>query len=785
MTEQSDPQTFNVVSSGQPRAGFERAAVAEAMAQLKMAPALVEQLLGGRRLIVKRGVGREVADSYRQRLWSAGLEVDVVAATAAATATAPSSSVSPSLPTSTRAVADTPAPTAPINPLSAAARAADRRLAARWLLALLSTAAMPVVLSLLLIGVFALLTHHAISHAIWLQVPPWWWSGLLYLLPLLLGLVAVALLLRPLLVPPPPVEAPALGRDAEPVLWQLLDEIAGNSGLPLPAGLRLTSGCDSRVALAPGRAGWQRGETVLTLGLAPLRQPAPLLQATLAAALVEALPRSARLRQLAERVERWLAANADGRDRWQQWLLERTQGDEPPRWLGLLRGFEPHYQRLATRLFTTLLTRCRAALLPARRAQLLEADRFAAAWTGSARFADWRQTQRCWQWAATWAQPFALEHPVENLPALIAHAALQPEPSINLALTVEFNATPTPNATWPSERSRIDRIAALALPTPSPATTELDLSEREIAVTAADYRARGIDAIAPLPTEQSEQLVALLREREQAATRYFNGWLHPERGWRLPDAALIGALSLNDATEQLHVCVNEIRRLTPDRARLLTTRERLQQQLTEFRLGNELLSLRQPFSFRTVGIEPAALPMLIEQKQGEIDKLNEQLALQESIMGGRLALGLRLSGQADEEIDALRAGLDFFSELLERVLRLHGDAELLAGLAARPLTSDARPVLQRLRERVAENSDRLLRRLEQAPPFPEQHVETPARRVRRRLPATGDTGDSAIAQRALTLCSACRDLHVELSKLAAEWASGSEESYAIETIRRV
>lgn len=153
-------------------------------------------------------------------------------------------------------------------------------------------------------------------------------------------------------------------------------------------------------------------------------------------------------------------------------------------------------------------------------------------------------------------------------------------------------------------------------------------------------------------------------------------------------------------------------------------------------------------------------------------------------MGGRLALGLRLSGQADDAIAALRTGLDFFTALLARTERLHDDAELLAALAQRPLPTAARPLLTRLRERVGDATEGLLRRLEQAPPFPEQHVETPARRARRRLPAiSGD--DSAVAARALALCAACRDLHLELSLLAAEWASGSEESYAIEGIRRV
>ncbi len=783
MTEHN-PQTFHVVCSGLPRAGFERAAVIAALTHLKMAPTQIEQLLDGRRRVIKRTDDNAVADGYRQRLWSAGLDIEVVTADPAA-ATPPTTeptTLSPTIP-ATAPPAAVEQRTAERTPLSAAARTADRRLALRWLFAALAVGALPAALVLLLAITVALTLFHAVEHAAWLQVPPWWWNGLLYLLPLLAGLGLLLLLFRPLLPAPRDNPATATDGDDEATVRSLLADAANSCGLPQPAVLRLGADSTCMVTLLPGRDGWRNGETAMTLGLALLRQPPAMRRATLAAALVQTLPRSARLRHLAERGEQWLAANIEPRDHWQRWLAQHADTHEPPRWLGPLLTLERGYRQLASRLFTPLLAWARSRLLPARRAQLLEGDRFAAMVVGTAQFETWRRTERHWQWAADWALPFALEHPVENLPALIAHAAQQAPAELEAQLGRELAASPTPGEKWPGERSRALRIGALDLPPAAGDAVADAIPEAvEIATTDAHYRARGIDTGTRLPTEQTEQLVALLRERQQAAARYFNGWLHAERGWRLPDTALIAALPLSDATEQLHVCVNEIRRLTPDRAALLASRDRLQQQLTELRHGTELLSLRQPFTFRlNPGIDPMAAPHLIEAKQIELDKQHEQLALQESIMGGRLALGLRLSGQADDEVAALRDGLAFFTELLERVARLQGDAALLAELTRHSLESDTQPVLQRLRERVTEASGRLLRRLEQAPPFPERHTETAALRVRRRLQAD-ERGD--IPQQALALCAACRDLHVELSQLAADWASGAEESYAIETIRR-
>jgi hypothetical protein len=773
-----DRQTFQVVCSGQPRAGFERAAVAAALSCLKMASAQVEQLLDGRRRVIKRTDDIALANSYRQRLWAAGLAVDVVAPADDIDTENPPADEAPIAATPDTHPSITPLPTA----LSAAARAADRHLALHWLLAALAVGAVPAALLMVLAISAGLLLHHAVVHAIWLQIPPWWWSGLLYLLPLLAGCSLLLLLLRPLL--PKPRDAAQTSITSDAALEALLADAADACGLPRPAMLRIDAGNRCEVTLLPGRAGWRHGATAMTVGLALLRQPPAMRRATLAAALVQTLPLSARLRHLAERCERWLAANIEPRDSWQAWLDRRAAAEQPPRWLAPLQLLERGYRRPASRLFTALLGYARARLLPARRAQLLISDRFAAMVVGPAQFDSWRRTERRWQWATDWAQQFALEHPVENLPALIAHAAQQPSAELEAELTRELASSPPPGEPWPGERSRRQQIEALTLTavTDEAATTAV-AEALEVAATDACYRALGIDTGARLPTEQTEQLVALLREREQAAARYFNGWLHTERGWRLPEAALIDALPLTDATEQLHVCVNEIRRLTPDRAALLASRDRLQRQLAELRLGAELLSLRQPFTFRlNPGIEPAALPHLIAAKQAELDKQHEQLALQESIMGGRLALGLRLSGQAGDEIGALRDGLAFFTELLERVARLEGDAALLDGLLRRPLPTAAQPVLQRLRERMAEATGRLLRRLEQAPPFPERHTEPAAQRAQRRL--SSEVGERAIAARASTLCAICRDLHVELSQLAADWASGAEESYGIETIRR-
>src|SRR5690606_36934754 len=138
-----------------------------------------------------------------------------------------------------------------------------------------------------------------------------------------------------------------------------------------------------------------------------------------------------------------------------------------------------------------------------------------------------------------------------------------------------------------------------------------------------------------------------------------------------------------DAREQLNVCVNEVRRLTPDRARLLNEFSRLQNQLNELLLGQQVLAANHRFQFRHLKYDGSSLAPLIEQRQRDIARIVEQLGTQESIMGGRIALGLKLFGQDGAESEALHRALHFLGEQEKALYRLEQDTALLEQLLLR------------------------------------------------------------------------------------------------------
>jgi hypothetical protein len=394
-------QRFNVVASGHPREGFERSAVLAALQQrLKLAPAQAAQLLAGQPVTVKRAVPAATATAYSRQLRSLGLAVDMAPLAAATADPAPVPATAAWF-----EGASTPHP--------------HLRADLHWLVAAGLALLIPLAYAGVLLLLLALLTAHALGNQFWLQAPPWWWNGPLYFLPLLAGALLLAALLRPLWPAPRPAPEATIPPEQEPLLWQLLRDCAQAAGVPPPARLVLTAGADCHCELRPGGAGWRRGECVLQLGLARLRLPAAAWLPGIAAALAGATPVAARSRRLIDGIEGWLHRNIGRRDG----LSPRLERHPASAWL------EHRFARGRDALFTALLRIHQRLALGARRTALSGADRAAARLTGAAAFTDWRRAELRLARAADWAQRTAARTPVDNLPALIAHAASHPDPA--------------------------------------------------------------------------------------------------------------------------------------------------------------------------------------------------------------------------------------------------------------------------------------------------------------------------------------------------------------------
>lgn len=783
--------THRVIASGRARPGFDTAHVQQLLEQrLKLPAATAARLLAGQPVVLKRGLDAVGAADYCQRLRAVGLDVTARADTAPAATGDAAVSTPTEAPVNTAASPEPPTPfftgELPANPVPAAQRI-------RLFAGMLRLLTVPLGYALLPLLVFALVVGWATGNNLLLRTPPLLFSLTIYLLPLLVGLLLFIVLLRPLL----PLyrraeDGIAVSAADEPALHAMVAGLCEKLGALPPQALRLDLGSRVSIDLHGGRAGWQRGHYDLVIGLPLLLEATPAtLAAALAAELVFARDTALlRRRQLVTGVRHWLRRHSQPqRDAWSRRLARIPDNTVVP----LLQRFEQWTQRQPRRLFAWL---DRHSSHKAEQLLVEIGDGIAVATAGPDAVRDLLLTRYQLDHARQRAIAKNRERridrrPIENLVPLIGfyYGQGDAEHTRKLDRTIESGAAMQAGCGI-SDRARIERAATLADAQSASlkiaSAPELAHADAHgLALTELLYRNDGITEGDRLPVELMLDDALLDLEQSEAGKLYFNGWLVPARGWCLPDSDLLRSLSHAEAREQLNVCVNEVRRLTPDRTRLLNEFRRVQTQLQELLLGQQVLAARHAFRFRYFKYDGTSLTPIIEQRQQELSKLVEQLATQESIMGGRIALGLKLFGQGSSETENLHRALDFLGRQEKALYRLEQDTWLLEQLLERQQTlreqghADA---IGRLADKVQDAAMRLLVRLDDAPAPPDRRYAPMRVFVEEAIAGTEDHA-AAVAQRARSILSGYYTLNEKLSMLAAEQASSVEDAYKIERIR--
>lgn len=789
---------FHVIAEGRPAAGFESAAVAEQLvAQLRLSPAQAQQLLGGRPVTAKRNVARDIAEAYCSRLGAAGLAVRIEPAPVAqpSIAEAPPPSAAATEPSNQapqfQYLADFFHGMAKPLPQIRSTRhaAAITGIGLRALGIALAYGGLVILAAAALIG-------YTLSFSYLLAAPPLLFSIPVFIIPWLLLLALNALLLRPLLpLPRAASHATALQTTLQPRLFywlaQLCEQVAVTMPREVVPGIRVVHA----VQTVEERGALRRASYRLVLSL-PLLEAATLRasSAAIAALLaVHARPNTLRSQWLLQMVSDRFRACLEHRDRFGAWLAR--DGRLPARQL-----LELHRHLL--RPIVDRLDRLQGSMA---RRTTLETDRIHAALAGSTAFIDdlllRHKLEQAWRDAAALNDDDRAAGLAANLPALIRHYCdhFDADTEARLRKLWSLAARRGADNAEPTAAERAETARAQNATGVLPQTTDsdtiplLDQHGEALAMqaTAAFYRDSGltVETVHLLATETltfaaNEDLL----RREQSA-QYFNNWFRPFRFWRLADHALISTLPVADAVQQLNVCVNEIRRLTPDRARLLNEYERLQNQILDLLTAQQVLAQAKPYEFRYAQHEGAALQPQLEQYQQQLVKVMEQLATQETIMGGRIGLGLRLCGAARRDVERLQRALALTSGLEQRLYRLSLDAHVLEQLVQR---RDARhdtcyaTAIRRLEEKIHDATTLLRERLKEIPHATDARYPTVAAFIEARLPDRhDDTSGSATLERTRILLQSLYALNESLSASAANFATTAEEAYSIESIRLV
>lgn len=776
---------FNVVVDGQVLPGFDHDAVLAALQQqLKLPEDKARQLLAGKVVTVKRDIPADIADAYCKRLLSLGLNAQRLATTATADAS-------------------TPRVSATINYFDAMATplpAIDnqnqyRRALYRSIAGVICCVASYAGLSLL--GL-AITLYYLVHFSYLLTAPPVLFSATVYLLPLIALLILSLLLLRPFM----PMRSPAIAaleiqRGEQPQLFSFVDELCAVLAVNPPGAIALSTQTSIAIAPIPGFKNLWRGNYQLIIGLplldvCSITEFAGLLAGNLRTGATPVGLRYIGFLHLSQQRLRGCISGAD-------WLCERI-GELQSR----LNRFAPLSAATrvmldqSNRLLKIYLMRGAAVDLQFQRDLLHEHDRYLALIAGSSALSKVLLIQDKLTAAANDAAAKNSEERidgglVDNLPTLIYHYYENADEKFERELRRRWdNETASRRDAAPIARERIEQIAKQkALLDNSTAANVLlmDSAATSNAVTLQVYRAAGFvfDADNLLPVDALTDLATQdILQRQQAAV-YFNNWFIPFRFWKLAEYKMIRDMPLQDAAEQLSVCVNEIRRLSPDRFRLLAEYDRLQNQILEILLAQHVLAAGKKFPFRYVRYDGTTLQPLLEDFQQQLAIVMDKLALQEAVMGGRITLGLRLSGQSEKDINDLHDTMRLLHDSGSRLYKLSLDAYQLEQLLQRHYQqreADYSIAIKRLEEKIHDASNVLLARLNEIPcPLDARHRSLKSYvEAALQNPATGK---SPILQRTRRVLDVLYAVNEKLSLLAADYGTIAEEAYRIEPIKLV
>lgn len=782
-------EQFDVIVDGQLLPGFDRDTVlAQLQQQLKLPDAKARQLLAGNRVTVKRNVTATVGAAYCARLRALGVSAhsvsvagdDVIAAAIAKESATIDyfAGLQKPLPTSEN-------------------RGEFNRAHYRATAQLLGIVAGYAAVTLLALSATL---FYLIHFSYLLIAPPVLFSATVFLLPLIALLCLCALLLRPWLpMNTASIAAVVVTRAEQPQLFLFVEQLCAALAVKAPTEMALSAQTDNAIATLPGWKNWWHNNYRLTLGL-PLLQVADvaLYVGIVAGALrTGATKNGLRYSSLLEQIRRRNTNCSSGEDWLQRHLLVLQARTE--RAASLFAALRKLFDQ-SNRFLQPFVARTEAVDTRFARALLCERDRYLALIAGSAALPRALLIEEKLHAAANDANAKNTEDRidaglVDNLPALIQHYYDSYDEQFERELRRRWNNDTTPRREAPPiARERIEQLAAApgAIDSNDPALALLkNPSDVAAAVTQQAYRVAGyvfsVDTL--LATENLTYAATQDIEQRQQAVVYFNNWLKPFRFWKLAEYELIRDMPLQDAAEQLSVCVNEIRRLSPDRFKLLAEYERAQNQLLEILVAQHVLAAGKTYSFRYQNYDGAPLQPLLEERQQHLAILADKLAMQETVMGGRITLGLRLCGQSEHDVVNLHDALRLIHDIVARLQKLALDVHQLEQLLPRHYQqreADYAIPIQRLEEKIHDATLLLLVRLNDIPcPLDTRHSSLRSYVEAALEKPFSSSSKSPTAQRARRLLDILFAINEKLSLLAADYGTTAEEAYRIEPIKLI
>lgn len=310
------------------------------------------------------------------------------------------------------------------------------------------------------------------------------------------------------------------------------------------------------------------------------------------------------------------------------------------------------------------------------------------------------------------------------------------------------------------------------------------LSERDKALSQLMYESLGLN-LQRFSLRNRDEVLKRRQQNEhyrEVAEQYFSGWFRPRQFWQIP---LVTA-HRTETLRSLNRCINQLRRLAPERNDLIAQQESLHQQIVELQAAQKISTGGATFKLVHNLSSSSDLASTLKARETRLRECNEELFHQNSIMGERLLLGLTLAQQRGAKIEGVVTALRCLAKLRHRLDKLQLTLDELDIVKAhrKGMIGNVFATYQRELNRAIDTEYQFLaRQLEKCPyGFCEPGVTNLGQLLSLRIQ---QRGSRRTGEQARILLAVINEAHEKISQRAAGIAARMERDYQIEKIRRL
>ena len=277
-----------------------------------------------------------------------------------------------------------------------------------------------------------------------------------------------------------------------------------------------------------------------------------------------------------------------------------------------------------------------------------------------------------------------------------------------------------------------------------------------------------------------------------AATEYFLDWLHPLQFWRLPSDASLPTNNTEATITRLNNSIARIRYIAPDRQNWLHRYDKLLKQFSELKAAKKVVVSGNSFDYQRCADSARTLDADLAQRTIQVKEAQVELKQHNSVMGERIALGLKLNTQQKDLSAKLSQALIACQSVAEKAITLVLAIEELNHILRHKPKNQAQQFqlyVRELTETISEGEKSIRKRLTQCPfDMIDRRYPTMAQFISSQQSphdSLAMSHEQLIVSKARDTVAAVNWAYKQINQRAAYVAAAAEKQFGVERIKKV